>query len=292
MASRHDKQALVFEAFRQADGSTTRKYGGTGLGLSISANLARLMGGRIAVQSNPGAGSSFDFTFLAEAATTAGVEEATPGELKGLRVLVVDDNATNRRMFERTLGNWRMRVDLVDAGPAALGAYQAAQQEGDPFRLVLLDCHMPHMDGFEVAQALKTVDADGMDATIMMLTSSGESRDAQRCRELGISAYLVKPVRQQALAAAMLKALGRKTVVTTLRPKTATPSPDARWKVLLAEDNLVNQRLAVVLLEKAGHQVTVVSDGRRQSRRSRASRSTSSSWICRCRKWAARRLWL
>jgi signal transduction histidine kinase/DNA-binding response OmpR family regulator len=257
-----DKQALIFDAFQQADGSTTRKYGGTGLGLSISANLVALMGGRLWVESVPGSGSIFTFTMEVGAGDDQVVVDAPPAALRGLSVLVVDDNATNRRIFEKTLERWGMHTTLVEAGHAAVDAYYDAAARNRPFDLVLLDANMPGMDGFELAKLLK----DGPHAnrtTVMMLTSSGEPRDSQRCRDLGIASYLVKPVRQVALSSAILHALG------SSRRETAAPRPAATaWTasrslhVLLVEDNVVNQRVAMAMLQKANHTVTVAGNGR------------------------------
>jgi two-component system sensor histidine kinase/response regulator len=261
-----DKQAVIFEPFRQADGSTTRKYGGTGLGLSISGQLVGLMGGRLWVKSVEGTGSTFHFTMRVDPGQASEAVQQPPIGLRGLSVLVVDDNATNRRVFEKTLEKWRMRPTLVDGGVAALDAWRAAASRGEPFDLVLLDANMPGMDGFEVAQLLKK-DRTAAGTTIMMLTSSGEPQDSERCRQLGIASYLVKPVRQVALSAAILEALGR----SSARPVPAAPSATMErrlaaergpLRILLAEDNVVNQRVAIAVLQKARHDVTLAENGR------------------------------
>jgi two-component system, sensor histidine kinase and response regulator len=256
-----DKQALIFEAFSQADGSITRRYGGTGLGLTISSNLVRLMGGRIWVESTAERGSTFHFTVEA-----AILPDETPNlmpliKLRDLSVLVVDDNATNRRIFEKTLEKWQMRTTLVDNGADALRAVRDAEERGDPFHLVLLDANMPGMDGFTVASEL-TKGTSTSAPTIMMLTSSGEPHDSVRCRLLGISSYLVKPVRQAALCEAILETLGRASAKRKQLARPASQPRSASLNILLAEDNVVNQRVAIGILEKAGHVVTLAENGR------------------------------
>ncbi len=260
-----DKQGLIFEAFAQADSSTTRKYGGTGLGLAISSRLVEAMGGRIWVESEVGRGSTFHFTARlgvgeAPAAPPAAGE---PARVRGLRVLVVDDNATNRRILEEHLLGWRMRPTLVDSGAAALEAAQRGRQVGEPFDLVLLDSQMPGMDGFAVAERLRQ--QPGAAAPVMMLTSGGQAGDLARCRQLGLSAYLTKPVRQAELWKAVVAALGAPAAQRAPLPRPAAPKrPDEGrgLRVLLAEDNPVNQKLARSLLEKQGHTVAVAGTGK------------------------------
>jgi PAS domain S-box-containing protein len=261
-----DKQRLVFEAFAQADSSTTRKYGGTGLGLTISSQLVALMGGRIWVESEAGKGSTFQFTarFGVPAGPAAPPAAARPANLHDLPVLVVDDNATNRRILGEMLTNWRMKPTVVDGGPAALAALERAVAAGEPFPLVLLDGHMPGMDGFDLAaQVQQRPHLAG--STILMLTSAGQPGDIARCRELGIEAYLTKPVKQSELLDAIVTALSAS--LQHAEPEAPAPAPPPgpsrrALRVLLAEDNAVNQRLAVRLLEKQGHSVALAVNGK------------------------------
>ncbi len=260
-----DKQAAIFESFTQGDGSTTRRFGGTGLGLSISATLAALMGGRIWVESAVNEGSTFHATVrVSTSDDISAVAVAPRAELPQIPVLIVDDNPANRRIFVEMLTRWQMRPHAVDSGPAALDAMEAAACEGRSYDLVLLDANMPGMDGFAVARAVaERPPLSG--ATVMMLTSSGEYGDVTRCRDLGIAAYLVKPIRNADLREAILRALASRGAAPDATQPVTPPNvhaPMRRARVLLAEDNAVNQRVASQLLTMRGHHVTVVDNGR------------------------------
>ncbi len=258
------KQQAIFQAFEQADSSTTRKHGGTGLGLTISRRLVEMMGGRIWVESEDGRGSTFHFTIRCAVSTQPLARHPVASvDLQDLLVLVVDDNATNRRILNEMLTHWQMRPTTVDGGVAALGCMMHAVAAGKPFLLVLVDVHMPEMDGFELAERIKHTPALA-GATIMMLSSADLTGEAARCRELGVAAFLTKPIRQSELLDAMLLALGSVTPAVPRvagRPQALAP-PSRRLHVLLAEDNTVNQRLAARLLEKRGHTVVVANNGR------------------------------
>ena len=260
-----DKQQRIFEAFAQADTSTTRKYGGTGLGLAICAQLAELMSGRVWVESQVGRGSTFHFTARFRLQDPSAQKSATisPVKLQDLPVLVVDDNATNRRMLEEMISNWRMKPVAASNGPSALKAMKRAQAEGNPFKVVLLDGHMPEMDGFEVATKVKK-DPRLKHATLILLTSAGRREDLTRAKALGAAAALTKPVKQSELWDAIVTALH---VPANAKRRTAVApgkQGDAQrpLRILVAEDNPVNQQLALHLLERRGHSAVVAENGR------------------------------
>ena len=261
-----EKQAAIFEAFTQADGSMSRTYGGTGLGLTISSCLVTLMHGRVWVESELGKGSRFHFTaHLGLQKTPARIlVPRDPITLRDMRVLVVDDNATNRQILLKMLANWHINPTAAESGAKAIIALRESQGLGRIYPLILLDAQMPEMDGFALAETIKR-NPDWKSATIMMLSSAGQRGDARRCRELGVTAYLTKPVRQAELLDAILTALGTKPTKETfpaLVTRHSLREASDHLRILLVEDNPVNQLLAVRLLEKRGHSVTVAGNGK------------------------------
>src|SRR5208337_1129376 len=262
-----DKQKSIFDPFSQADSSTTRKYGGTGLGLTISARFIALMGGRIWVESQPGRGTQFHFTVLAKVAheKVAIGMPAPPEILRGVRALIIDDNRTNQRILHGMLLRWEMKPMSVDGGEEALAALALARDKGEQFSLILTDMHMPHMDGFTLIERIRQQPALST-PTIVMLTSAGHRGDAERCRQLGVAAYLLKPVRQSELREAIALVLGGRPYNGAIPLVTRYSLQDVRdvddiLSILVAEDNLVNQRLAARMLEKRGHRVTLAGNG-------------------------------
>jgi PAS domain S-box-containing protein len=264
-----EKQQVIFDAFSQADGSTTRKYGGTGLGLTISSRLVALMGGRLEVDSAVGLGSTFHFTarFGKPDPASAADRPTTRANLHGLAVLVVDDNATNRRILQQTLCQWGAKPTAVDSGQAAIEELHRAALAGAPYPLLLVDAMMPDMDGFMLVERIRQ-NPELDRPTVMMLTSTDSLIYAERCRELGMAAYLIKPVKSSELQRSIIAALhgSSKKDNSPARPPVVQPGePSASGRplnILVAEDNVVNQRVASRILTKAGHAVTIAVNGR------------------------------
>ncbi len=260
-----EKQELIFDAFSQADSSTTRRFGGTGLGLTISSRLVEMMHGKIWVESVPGQGSSFHFIVRLDAAQDA----SPPPEdvsLSGLPVLVVDDNLANRRILTEMFWMWQMQPAQAASAQDALSHLVRAAQRGTPFALVVTDVHMPEMDGFDLVERIQSI-PNLAGIPIVMLTSGEKRGDINRCKQLGISAHLMKPVRRAELRAAIVKALNKHPESRSESdPPPQVPAPETldvvASRVLLAEDNPVNQRLAARILEKGGHSVVIAGNGR------------------------------
>ena len=259
----------VFESFSQADTSTTRQFGGTGLGLTISRRLAEMMEGRVWAESTLGKGSCFHFTARfshAKAPRTERHPAEISSDLAGARVLIVDDNRTNRRILQGLVTNWGMIATVASGGEQAIECYNASSAASEPFALIITDMHMPGMDGFGFVERLKEKSVTAA-STIMMLTSGGQRGDTQRCGELGIAAYLLKPVRQQELRQAIAhvlsagKSVREAPMITRVSLREEMPA-GRRLNILLAEDNLVNQKVASRKLEKRNHIVTIVSNGK------------------------------
>jgi signal transduction histidine kinase/chemotaxis response regulator CheB len=257
-----EKQEKVFFAFEQMDNSTSRKYGGTGLGLAISRHLAELMGGKIGVESKEDQGSTFWFTVKLGL-----VNQNTPikniNNLDQLKVLIVDDNSSTRMVLSEMLSSWRMMPEETSSGSQALALLQKAYQSEDPFSLVLLDMSLPDLNGFEVIERIQK-QPELVNSTIMMLSSAGRQEEAGKCREMQISGSITKPIRESALL---------NTILETFGPDAISPDPLAHennlknttnlnsLRILLAEDNPINKRLAFHILDKEGHQVVMVDNG-------------------------------
>ena len=253
-----ETRSRIFRSFSQADATTTRRFGGTGLGLTISKQLVELMGGVIGVSSREGAGSTFWFEMPFEVGTAA--PEPRQIEFEGLRVLVVDDNATNRRILKEQITSWNMSADVADGGRAALDAMSAAVSRGTPYDLVVSDLHMPEIDGLMLAEAIME-SPDLRRVPVILLTSSSGHLDAETSSRLGIAASLTKPVRQSHLYDAIASALhGTMPEPRTVSPP-EVPAGPVRGHVLVAEDNQVNQRVAAAMLERLGYRADVAGNG-------------------------------
>jgi two-component system sensor histidine kinase/response regulator len=260
-----EKLDTVFESFRQADGSISRNYQGTGLGLSISKELVGLMGGKMWVESDLGKGSTFHFTACFELSdkdetTTFTLKEQ---DLSGLRVLIFDNNATSRLIFHEMMSSWGLQPTEVTDEKLALTELERAHSAGQPYQLLVLDLEMLESDGFEVAAKIRE-DPRYSDLEIILITSLGMKGDAERCKKIGINGYFVKPVKESELLAGIMlvadRPLAQKETIIT---RHTVEDARRRLKILLAEDNIVNQKLAAKMLENRGHHVHVASDGQK-----------------------------
>ncbi len=257
-----EQQRFIFDPFMQADTSTTRKYGGTGLGLTICARLVSMMKGRIWLESELGHGTQLHFTVQFHAsAKISGREALSTKRLHGLKVLIVDDNRANRRILSENLKRSLLRTTDVEGGEQALAELLHGQQIGDPYQLVLIDMHMPNMDGFSLVEHIRQK-PELSPAAIMMLTSSGQRGDSERCRQLGVTSYLFKPVRRSELLSAILAVVDNSTPSSLgALPRKEAETRGKGLHILVAEDNHVNQRVATRTLEKMGHSVVVANNG-------------------------------
>jgi len=267
-----DKQQEIFSAFTQADSSTTRKYGGTGLGLSISKRLSEMMGGEIEVTSQFGAGAEFRFSAVfGKQPLSAREMYSAPGPekeaLQGIRILAVDDNAVNRLVISGMLDSWKIRYEMTDAGDRALDMLRKAHRQKDPFEVVILDMHMPEMDGRQLGAAIFS-DPDLKTTRLILLTSIGMRGDAEKFKQAGFHGYLTKPVKRSLLfdclaevtrGASSSRSTGPPASLVTRH--TISEARRRRTRILLAEDNIVNQKVALSILQKLGYGADAVADG-------------------------------
>jgi signal transduction histidine kinase/CheY-like chemotaxis protein len=258
-----DQQEALFQEFQQAHTSGNRLYGGTGLGLALSKSIVTLMGGTIGLKSAPGEGTTITFDASFDVSPRSPVALPIPSEedLRGTPTLIIDDNATNRRILFELARQWKMEPQACDSGEAGLAELSRAAYAGTPYRLVLLDEQMPGIDGLAVLERIRG-NPVLLSPVVMMLTSCDQVTSAQRCREMGVETYLVKPISSSDLLASIRLALGVQTTPGTVAPVSAgIPASSLSLRILLAEDNVVNQRVAMTMLGKMGHGITLATNG-------------------------------
>jgi signal transduction histidine kinase/DNA-binding response OmpR family regulator len=258
-----DQQGGLFQEFQQAQTSGKRLYGGTGLGLAVCRSIVTLMGGTISLKSMPGEGTTitFDAHFDLSPASQPGPPIASAEDLQGMRILIIDDNATNRRILSDLTGQWKMKALASDSGESGIAELSRAAAEGNPYRLLLLDEQMPGMDGLEVLERIRR-NPVLQSVVIMMLTSSDQVKSAARCRQMGVETYLTKPISAFDLLGSIRLAIGAHTRASTVTPPAGGISVSSlSLRILLAEDNVVNQKVAMGMLAKMGHRITLASNG-------------------------------
>jgi two-component system, sensor histidine kinase and response regulator len=258
-----DQQEGLFQEFQQAHTSGNRLYGGTGLGLAVSKSIVTLMGGAIRLKSMPGEGTTITFNAPFEVLPGSQLAPPIPSEedFAGMPTLIIDDNATNRRILSELTRRWKMKPHLCDSGESGLVELSRAASEGNPYRLLLLDEQMPGMDGMEVLDRIRR-NPMLQSVVIMMLTSSDRVTSAARCREMGVETYLIKPISSSDLLGSIRLAIGAHRPASTVTLPAAGISPSSRsLRILLAEDNLANQRVAMTMLGKMGHRITLATNG-------------------------------
>ena len=258
-----DQQEGLFQEFQQAQAPGNRLYGGTGLGLAVSKKIVTLMGGAIGLRSMPGEGTTI--TFHAHFDTVPRVQPAPPilseEDLQGVSVLIIDDNATNQRILSELTRLWKMKPHICDSGESGLAELSRAASEGNPYRLLLLDEKMPGLDGMEVVNRIRRNPAL-QSVVIMMLTSCDQVESTARCRQMGVETYLIKPISPSDLRGAICRAIGVHTPASDVALPAATISASSQsLRILLAEDNLVNQKVAMTMLGKMGHRITLATNG-------------------------------